>query len=140
MPKYIRHDSSKACGWSEVRCDEHYPRMHMPWLTIGPSITYWGPRLVAELWKVKSIFITENGCGYPDVPDAENKIWDTARVMYLQQHLIGAYRAVHEGYALKGYFLWSLMDNFEWACGYTKRFGLHYVNYQTMERIPKLSA
>ncbi len=139
-PTYIRHDSASPDGWSIVKCDEHYPRMHMPWLTLGPSITYWGPRLVAELWKVKSIFITENGCAYPDVPDADNKIWDTARVMYLQQHLIGAHRAVSEGYGLKGYFLWSLMDNFEWACGYTKRFGLHYVNYDTMERLPKLSA
>ena len=139
-PTYIRHDASKPCGWSEVQCDSHYPRMHMPWLTIGPSITYWGPRLVAELWNVKAIYITENGCAYPDTPDADNKIWDTARVMYLQQHLIGAHRAVSEGYALKGYFHWSLMDNFEWSCGYSKRFGLHYVNYQTMERIPKLSA
>lgn len=139
-PTYIRHDPSKACGYSEVECGPHYPRMHMPWLTIGPSITYWGPRLVAELWNVKAIFITENGCAYPDAPDADNKIWDTARVMYLQQHLISAHRAVSEGYALKGYFHWSLLDNFEWACGYSKRFGLHYVNYQTMERIPKLSA
>ncbi len=139
-PTYIRHDPTKSCGYSEVECGPHYPRMHMPWLTIGPSITYWGPRLVAELWNVKAIFITENGCAYPDAPDADNKIWDTARVMYLQQHLISAHRAVSEGYALKGYFHWSLLDNFEWACGYSKRFGLHYVNYQTMERIPKLSA
>jgi beta-glucosidase len=60
--------------------------------------------------------------------------------MYLQQHLIHAHRATAEGYPLKGYFLWSLVDNFEWAFGYTKRFGIHYVNFQTQERTPKLSA
>jgi beta-glucosidase len=114
--------------------------MHMPWLNIGPSITYWGPRLVSENWKVPAIYITENGCAYPDRPTEKNEIFDTARVMYLQQHLIHASRATSEGVPLKGYFLWSLMDNFEWAFGYTKRFGIHYVNYETMQRTPKLSA
>ena len=65
---------------------------------------------------------------------------DTARVMFLQQYLIHAHRCVAEGYPLKGYFLWSLMDNFEWTYGYTKRFGIYYTNYRTLERIPKLSA
>jgi beta-glucosidase len=60
--------------------------------------------------------------------------------MYLQQHLIHAHRAIGEGYPLKGYFLWSLMDNFEWAYGYTRRFGIHYTNYETQQRTPKLSA
>ena len=65
---------------------------------------------------------------------------DLGRMMYLQQHLIQLHRAVAEGYPMKGYFLWSLLDNFEWTSGYTKRFGIHYVNYETLERIPKLSA
>jgi beta-glucosidase len=114
--------------------------MHMPWLFIGPSVTYWTPRLVSEVWKVPAIYITENGCAAPDRPNERGQILDTGRVMYLEQHLIQAHRAVVEGYPLKGYFLWSLMDNFEWACGYTKRFGMYYVNYRTQERIPKLSA
>ena len=114
--------------------------MDMPWLNIGPAILYWAPRLISELWKVPAIYITENGCANPDRPDARGEILDIARVMYLEQHLIHAHRAVEEGYPLKGYFLWSLMDNFEWAFGYTKRFGIYYVNFQTMERTAKLSA
>jgi beta-glucosidase len=67
-------------------------------------------------------------------------VLDTDRVMYLRNYLTAAQRATAEGYPLKGYFLWSLLDNFEWAEGYTKRFGITYVNYETLERIPKLSA
>ena len=71
----------------------------------------------------------------------ENReVLDTGRVMYLQQHLIQAHRAAAEGYPLRGYFLWSLLDNFEWLWGYTRRFGICYVDYRTLERIPKLSA
>jgi len=139
-PTYIKSDPSVPRGWSIVPCDEHYPRMHMPWLTLGPSINYWAPRLVSEIWNVPQIYITENGCASADRPDATGEINDTARVMYLQEHLIHAHRAVAEGYPLRGYFLWSFIDNFEWAFGYTRRFGIYYVNYQTLERTPKLSA
>lgn len=139
-PTYIRADDNAPRGWSHIPCDAAYPRMDMPWLNIGPSILYWGPRLVHELWKPKAIYITENGAAYPDRPTPNNEILDTARVMYLQNHLIHAHRATADGIPLKGYFLWSLLDNFEWAWGYTKRFGIHYVNYETFQRTPKLSA
>jgi beta-glucosidase len=139
-PQYIRHDPAAPRGWSIVPLDEAYPRMHMPWLALGPSILYWSPRLASELWKVPAIYITENGCANPDRPTSAGEVDDVARVMYLQQHLIHAHRAVSEGYPLKGYFLWSLMDNFEWAFGYTRRFGICYTNYQTLRRTPKLSA
>src|SRR5207237_5914101 len=101
---------------------------------------YWTPRLISEIWKVPALYVTENGCAYPDRPNEKNEVNDLARMMYLQNHLIQAHRAVAEGYPLKGYFLWSLMDNFEWAYGYTKRFGIHYVDFDTQKRIPKLSA
>jgi beta-glucosidase len=139
-PVYIRQDSDDPRGWSIVECDANYPRMDMPWLAIGPSILYWCPRLVTEAWNVPEIYITENGCAAADRLTADKEIWDVGRVMYLQQHLIHAHRATAEGLPLKGYFLWSLLDNFEWAFGYTKRFGIHYVNYETLERTPKLSA
>jgi beta-glucosidase len=139
-PTYIRHDPDSPRGWTQLPCDESYPRLTMPWLFMGPSILYWAPRLVAETWKVPAIYVTENGCANGDRPDEKNEIWDTARVMYLQQHLIALHHAVDEGYPVRGYFLWSLMDNFEWAFGYTRRFGIHYVNYETQQRIPKLSA
>jgi len=139
-PTYVRQDATTPRGWSVVPCEPEYPKMYMPWLNIGPSILYWGPRLLSDIWGVKSIYITENGCANPDVPNARGEILDTARVMYLREHLIHAHRAVAEGYPLKGYFLWSLMDNFEWAVGYTRRFGICHVNYETLERTPKLSA
>lgn len=139
-PTYVRHDPDAPRGWSVLPTGDGYPRMDMPWLTVGPAILYWGPRLVSETWNVPAIYITENGCANPDRPTEDNEIWDTARVMYLQEYLIHLHRAVAEGYPVKGYFQWSLMDNFEWACGYTKRFGLFYVNYETLERTPKLSA
>ena len=138
--QYIRHDSTTSRGWAPVPCDEQYPRMHIYWLTIAPSVLYWMPRLATELWQPKTIYITENGCPNPDRPDATNEIWDTGRVMFLQQYLTQLHRAVVEGYPVRGYFLWSLMDNFEWAFGYTKRFGIYYTNFETQERIPKLSA
>jgi beta-glucosidase len=139
-PVYVRSDPNTKSGWSTVRLDENYPKMHMPWLNIGPQILYWAPRFVAELWKVPAVYVTENGCAYPDRPNEKGEVLDPARVMFLQQQLIHAQRATAEGYPLKGYFLWSLLDNFEWAYGYTKRFGITYVNYQTMQRTPKLSA
>jgi beta-glucosidase len=141
-PTYVRQDDNapRGRGWSVVANDPAYPRMDMPWLSIGPSLLYWCPRLVSETWKVPAIYVTENGCAHPDRPNAAGEILDTARVMYLQQHLIHAHRATAEGYPLKGYFLWSLVDNFEWASGYTKRFGIHYVNFETQQRTPKLSA
>jgi beta-glucosidase len=138
--QYVRHDPDSTRGWAWVPVDESYPRMHIEWLTIVPSVLYWSPRHSADLWNPKAIYITENGCPNPDRPDETNAIMDTGRVMFLQQYLIHANRFVAEGYPLKGYFLWSLMDNFEWTYGYTKRFGIHYVNYRTQERIPKLSA
>ncbi|HEX4084924.1 MAG TPA: GH1 family beta-glucosidase [Chthoniobacteraceae bacterium] len=139
-PTYIRAAPESPAGWAEIPCDENYPRLQMPWLFIGPSILYWTPRFASELWKVPAIYITENGAAYPDRPDANGEIWDTARAMYLQQYLTALHRAVAEGHPVRGYFCWSLMDNFEWAFGYTRRFGICYVNYETLERTPKLSA
>ncbi|HRK30644.1 MAG TPA: GH1 family beta-glucosidase [Tepidisphaeraceae bacterium] len=139
-PVYVRADPEAAKGWSQVICGPDYPRMYMPWLNIGPAVMYWTPKFVSELWNVPAIYITENGCAENDRPTAEGKVNDVGRIMYLQQHLAQLHRAIGEGVPVKGYFLWSLMDNFEWAHGYTRRFGIHYVNYETMQRTPKLSA
>jgi beta-glucosidase len=139
-PDYIRADPSAKHGFTSVPLPKSYPRMVPEWLFVGPSITYWGPRFVRELWGVESIYITENGCACDDRQEPDGEVWDTDRVMYLRQHFIAASRAVQEGIPLKGYFVWSLMDNFEWQKGYTERFGIVYVNYQTLKRTPKLSA
>ena len=139
-PVYIRADASSPLGFVQVPHPPSFPHMASPWLFVGPEALYWGPRHVAKLWNVKEIYITENGCSSSDVPAADGRVYDTDRVMYLRNYLTHLQRATSEGVPVKGYFLWSLMDNFEWADGYTNRFGLHYVDYDTQKRTPKLSA
>jgi beta-glucosidase len=138
-PAYVRADGS-ARGYAKVPYPASYPRMASPWLYLGPECIYWAVRNVCEIWNPRGVYITENGCSATDVVTAAGRIEDTDRVMYLRNHLTHLQRAAAEGFPVKGYFLWSLMDNFEWADGYSKRFGIHYVDYKTERRIPKLSA
>ncbi|MFL6336979.1 MAG: family 1 glycosylhydrolase, partial [Pyrinomonadaceae bacterium] len=135
-----RADESSPVGFTHVPHPPSFPHAPSPWLYIGPEALYWGPRHVAKLWGAKEIYITENGCSSSDVPAPDGKVYDTDRVTYLRSYLTQLRRATAEGVPVRGYFLWSLMDNFEWADGYTNRFGLHYVDYQTQKRTPKLSA
>ena len=86
------------------------------------------------------IYITENGASYSDGPDDSGRVRDERRTAYLQEHLAHARRAVQAGVPLAGYFVWSLLDNFEWAKGYAQRFGVVWVDYATQQRIPKDSA
>jgi beta-glucosidase len=138
-PMYVRAESNRL-GFTSVPHPPSYPHMASPWLFIGPEALYWGPRHAANIWKVKEIYITENGCSSSDIPAADGKVYDTDRVMYLRNYLTQLQRATAEAVPVRGYFLWSLMDNFEWADGYTNRFGIHYVDYATQKRTPKLSA
>jgi len=93
-----------------------------------------------KLWKVKDIYITENGCAASDEPAGDGSVCDSDRIMFLRSYLAQLQRATSEGVPVRGYFFWSLMDNFEWAAGYATRFGLVYVDYKTQKRTPKLSA
>jgi beta-glucosidase len=87
------------------------------------------------------LFITENGAAFDDPPAVEGPILDDPlRVAYLRDHLWAAHEAMRQGVDLRGYFVWSLMDNFEWRAGYSKRFGLYHVNFETQRRTPKASA
>jgi len=90
--------------------------------------------------RLPQIFITENGCAYPDGPDPAGKVNDQHRIAYLEKHLKALLDAIDQGVDIGGYFQWSLLDNFEWSLGYQKRFGIIYVNYLTQERILKDSA
>jgi beta-glucosidase len=139
QPTYVRADSSPL-GFTVVPNPQSYPHMASRWLFMGPEVLYWGPRHVAKIWNVKEIYITENGCSSTDIPAADGTVYDTDRVMFLRNYLSQLQRATADGVPVHGYFLWSLMDNFEWADGYTNRFGLHYVDYTTQKRTPKLSA
>lgn len=134
--------SEAAPGFTTVKFPPSFPHMASPspWLAIGPEALYWAPRQVAKLWNVKDIFITENGAPASDQPAADGTVYDVDRVMFLRNCLSQLQRATAEGVPVRGYFLWSLLDNFEWADGYATRFGLAHVDYATLRRTPKLSA
>jgi beta-glucosidase len=91
-------------------------------------------------WPAVPLVITENGSAWPDVVSPDGAVHDPDRVDYLHRHLEAAARAVEQGVDLRGYFAWSLLDNFEWAFGYERRFGIVHVDYDTQVRTPKDSA
>ena len=139
VPKYVRAIDA-APGYEQLAFPKSHPRMAAPWSFIGPEALYWGPRHLVKLWNVSDIYITENGCAAADQPDADGAAHDVDRIMFLRNSLRELRRATSEGAPVRGYFHWSLMDNFEWASGYGLRFGLVRVDYATLKRTPKLSA
>ena len=131
--------SDSPAGYEMIPRPASYPHMASEWLFMNPQALYWTPKLIASMWGVRTLYITENGCSSADVVRPDGHILDSDRVMYLRNYLGQLQRGIAEGVPVKGYFLWSLLDNFEWASGYSLRFGITYVNYQTQKRIPKLS-
>jgi beta-glucosidase len=93
---------------------------------------------VHEDYAPERLLVTENGAAYDDVV-ADGQVDDSQREAYLHEHLLQAHRAIAAGVPLGGYFVWSLLDNFEWSWGYGKRFGIIYVDYATQKRIVKHS-
>lgn len=128
-------------GFEVLPLPTGYPRLHMPWLHLLPDSLYWAVRHISDTLGRPDlpVLISENGCATQDHLTDRREVLDLDRIQYLQQHLRAAHRAVTEGYPLLGYFLWSLLDNFEWAWGYDRRFGIVYMDYPTQERIPKAS-
>lgn len=118
----------------------HYPRADSPWLNIVPQAIYWATRLCHELYGHRSIFITENGCGYDEEPVVGGEVLDLHRRDFLRAHLREVHRAIADGVPVDGYFLWSFIDNFEWEDGYRRRFGIVHCDFETLARTPKLSA
>jgi beta-glucosidase len=137
--QYVVASEAKP-GWSVLPFPASHPHMASDWLRIGPESLYWAPRHAAKLWGVKDIYITENGTSAADQPAADGAVYDLDRVMYLRSYLTQLQRATAEGVPVRGYFLWSLLDNFEWVDGYSKRFGVVHVDFATQKRTPKLSA
>ncbi len=95
-------------------------------------------RLHAD-YSPSAIYVTENGAAFVDESTPDGRVFDPRRIAYLDTHLRQAHRAIQDRVPLKGYFVWSLMDNFEWSHGYSKRFGLVYIFYPTQQRIVKES-
>lgn len=86
-----------------------------------------------------NLYVTENGACYNDALAANGTINDDERIAYLREHIAAARRALTAGVKLRGYFVWSLLDNFEWAEGYSRRFGVVFVDFKTLKRTPKAS-
>ena len=85
------------------------------------------------------IYLTENGAAYPDLIDKNGEINDTDRIDYFKKYLSGVKKSIDDGAKVKSYFAWTFMDNFEWALGFEKRFGLVHVDFKTLKRTPKKS-
>jgi beta-glucosidase len=94
---------------------------------------------VAAEYTAVPLYVTENGAAFEDKASADGVVDDPERIAYLDAHLRACHAAIASGVPLGGYFAWSLMDNFEWSWGYTKRFGLVHVDYPTQRRVPKSS-
>ena len=111
----------------------------MEWEVNGAAMADLLVRLQKE-YNPKAIYITENGASYSTGPDENGNVPDVNRTNYLKSHFAAAHRAMQAGVPLAGYFVWSLMDNFEWAFGFEQRFGIVWVNFEAQERILKDSA
>ncbi|MGW4437357.1 GH1 family beta-glucosidase [Streptomyces sp. NPDC004596] len=146
-------------GAAGPRADGHGASEHSPWPAAGDVLFHQTPGERTEMgWTIDPtglhelimrysreapglpLYITENGAAYDDKPDADGRVHDPERIAYLHAHLAAVRRAIADGADVRGYYLWSLLDNFEWAYGYDKRFGAVYVDYSTLERTPKSSA
>jgi beta-glucosidase len=139
-PQFYVVAADHAPGFDILPFPASFPHMSSEWLRIGPEAAYWAPRLAAKVWKLDTIYISENGTSAIDKLTADGHVYDLDRIMYLRNYLAQLQRATAEGVPVRGYFLWSLMDNFEWIFGLDKRFGLYHVDFNTQRRTPKLSA
>ena len=118
------------------------PRTAMDWEIQPEGLTRLLTRLQREYTGPAGIplYVTENGAAFDDVVEPDGSINDTDRIDYVRGHLAACLDAIEQGADLRGYFVWSLLDNFEWAFGYAKRFGIVHVDFETLERTPKASA
>ncbi len=118
------------------------PRTSMDWEVQPDGLTRLLRRVHDEYTKPTgtAIAVTENGSAYDDTVEPDGSIDDRERLEFLRAHLGAVLEAIDDGVPVEGYFAWSLLDNFEWAWGYDKRFGIVRVDYDTQERTPKSSA
>jgi beta-glucosidase len=117
-----------------------YPCTDAAWGAHVPQSIYWGPRHAVEIYGVKQVYITENGAGYNDRPPSGGEVHDLHRRELVRNYLKELHRGIGDGVPVKGYFLWSFMDNFEWQDGYDRRLGVVYCDFNTQKRTPKTSA
>ena len=137
FPQVVAHEAGQGALHSEV-VRQPAPHTDLGW-QISPEGLYDALRSVQTEYGNPKMFITENGAAFDDHPDSDGVVADDARLDYIRAHLAAAHRAISDGANLQGYFLWTLMDNFEWAYGYDVRFGIINVDYTTQKRTVKRS-
>ena len=128
--------SSMIMGAAQVPQTDK-PKTEMGW-EVYPNHLYDALTRITREYRAPDIYITENGAAYVDEV-VNGTVTDPQRIDYLRTHLTAAHRAIQDGAKLRGYFCWSLLDNFEWSYGYSKRFGIVYIDYATQRRIVKAS-
>lgn len=130
---FISHD--KSGGFTISPKKPGYPITALKW-TVNPQILYFMPKFLYEKYGLP-VIITENGVSLPDWISLDGKVHDPNRIDFMHRYLKELKKALDEGVDIRGYFAWSILDNFEWSEGYDERFGLVYVDYDTQKRIPK---
>ncbi|MFD7340647.1 GH1 family beta-glucosidase [Streptomyces violascens] len=138
FPAYVADDPNGPVPYGRSIRREHVPRTGMDWEIEADGIESLLLRLTDE-YGARKIYVTENGSSFPDVVRSDGSVDDPERTDYLERHLAACASAARKGAPLAGYFAWSLLDNFEWAYGYDKRFGLVHVDYRTQARTIKSS-
>jgi beta-glucosidase len=123
-------------GRSQIVRRTDVDRTDMGWEVVPEGLRDLLLRLTRD-YAPPAIYVTENGAAFPDVRSHDGAVDDLERQSYLEGYIGAAVEAVEAGAPLRGYFAWSLLDNFEWAWGYWKRFGLVYIDYATLQRVPK---
>jgi beta-glucosidase len=138
FPEIVAHAPGQGVMQLTVVEPEHVERTGFNWQVAPDGLVRLLSRVVKD-YAPAHIFITENGSTYDDVVLADGSIHDSQRTSYLQRHLAAVLYTVKSALPVRGYFAWSLLDNFEWAEGYLKRFGLTHVDFQTQKRRLKAS-
>ncbi|WNG31954.1 beta-glucosidase [Cystobacter fuscus] len=138
FPSYIQECSDGAWPFKHADPPLYFRRTEMNWAIDGHAF-YEALMLVKARYGNPPVYVTENGGAFIDVVGADGRVDDQDRIAYYREYLIGLQRAISEGADVRGFMPWSLLDNFEWARGYAKRFGLVHVDYRTQKRTPKAS-
>ncbi|MET0998250.1 MAG: GH1 family beta-glucosidase [Marmoricola sp.] len=125
--------------FEQVELDDSYPRTDFGWPVVPDGLREVIALLGERYPGLPPLYVTENGCSYGTGPDASGVVDDQPRIDYLDSHLRAIERAIADGADVRGYYCWSLLDNFEWAEGYTQRFGLVHVDFESQARTPKRS-
>ncbi|MFZ5780576.1 MAG: GH1 family beta-glucosidase [Pseudomonadota bacterium] len=137
-PIYARADAASPIGFAWADAPADVPRSPIGW-QLDPG-AFCDTLCLAHQRYGLPIYVTENGAGAVEAPDASGQVLDPERIDYLLRYTDAMRKAVARGADVRGYFVWSLLDNFEWGAGYGNRFGLVFVDFATQRRIPKASA